>query len=105
MTCSLALATLLVPAFLRIQYPALTILALAVIGVLMLAIKWNKRNALLYLAIFVSGPIAESISIYFGAWSYNDSTYFGIPFWLPFVWGNASLYIVRVKALIDSFTA
>ncbi|MDP2668727.1 MAG: hypothetical protein Q8P07_02735 [bacterium] len=83
----------------------MTLAVLALLSLLMLAVEWNKQNIYLYLAIFISGPIAESIAIYFGAWTYNDAVFLGIPLWLPFVWGNASLYIVRVKALIGSFTA
>lgn len=103
LTCPLALATLLAPILLRIQYPILTIIILAILSLLMLAIDWNRRNILLYLAIFISGPIAESIAIYFGAWSYNNPALLGFPLWLPFVWGNAGLYVLRVKALIDSW--
>lgn len=68
----------------------------------MLAIEWNKKNLFLYVAIFISGPVAESIAIYFGAWSYDNPALLGFPLWLPFVWGNAGLYVLRVKDLIDS---
>ena len=69
----------------------------------MLLVDWNKQNLIIYLFVFVSGPIAEAIAIYFGAWSYSYPFIAGIPLWLPFVWGNSSLYIIRMKALIDLF--
>ncbi len=99
--CPLALATLCVTSFYSNQ-PAIAVGLLATLALLMLAVEWNMRNILLYIAVLVSGPGAEAIAIYFGAWNYTNPTWGGIPIWLPFVWGNAALYIVRVKALIDS---
>jgi len=76
---------------------------LAVLSVLMLLVDWKKQNLILYLLVFVSGPIVEAIVIYFDAWSYAYPFVAGIPLWLPFVWGNSSLYIVQMRALIDLF--
>jgi hypothetical protein len=43
------------------------------------------------------------IAIYFGAWNYSHPDFLGIPYWLPFVWGNASLYIIDWHTMIDGY--
>ena len=42
---------------------------------------------------FVFGPLAEGLAIQTGAWAYASPSVLGIPLWLPFVWGNAALFI------------
>ena len=100
LTFPLALGTLLIPSLLG-DRPLVVVTLLFIISVLMLAIDWNKRTLLLYFLVFASGPLAESVAIYFGAWDYTRPVFLGIPLWLPFVWGNSSLYIIRLKAVID----
>lgn len=102
LTIPLAVLTLLIPSFFGTQAVIATALLL-IVGFVMLALKWNKRSVLLYIAVAIGGPIAESIAIYFGAWAYAQPDFLGMPFWLPFVWGNASIYMLRLKQLIDFF--
>lgn len=77
-TCVLAALTLLVAAFfgnnLTVSVPLLLL-----IGLLMLRVDWNARNVVYYLFVFISGPLAESIAIYFGAWTYTRPAFIGIP--------------------------
>lgn len=68
----------------------------------MLGVEWSAKNAVYYLLVFISGPLAESVAIHFGAWSYAQPVFIGIPLWLPFAWGNAGLYVLRLKSFIDS---
>jgi hypothetical protein len=44
------------------------------------------------------------IAIYFGGWNYTHPDILGIPYWLPFVWGNAALYIVDWNTFISDYT-
>ncbi len=98
-TCPLALATLLIPSL--IENSLAIVILLLIISLCMLAIDWSVKYLILFIAIMISGPIAESIAIYFGLWNYSSPFFLGTPIWLPFVWGNAGLYIIRLKALID----
>ena len=99
LTCPLALATLLIPSLLENYF--MIVISLFTISLIMLAIDWSIKYLILFIAIMISGPIAESVAIYFGLWNYSSPFFLGIPIWLPFVWGNAGLYIIRLKALID----
>lgn len=99
--CPLALLTLIIPSL--FDNSVFIVISLLCVSFLMLIIDWNYKYLILYLAIFVSGPIAEAIAIYFGVWTYTNPVFIGVPMWLPFVWGNAGLYIIRLKALIDIF--
>jgi len=83
--------------------PIYVSILLFAIGLAMLSvIGWSKPCVLCYLIIFVSGPLAESSCIHLGVWTYANPAFFGIPLWLPFLWGNAGLYILSLKLLIDS---
>lgn len=97
----LAVVTLAVPAFFWHQSAVATFLLL-IASVIMLTIERDEKLLVLYVAIFVAGPLAEAVLIAFGAWSYANSSVLGFPIWLPFVWGNAALYIVGLKQYIDS---
>ena len=99
-TCVLAVLTLLVATFFWDNL-AVSVPLLLVIGLLMLGVDWNAKNAMYYLIVFISGPLAESVAIHFGAWTYAQPVFIGIPLWLPFVWGNAGLYVLRLKSFID----
>jgi hypothetical protein len=103
LTCPLALLTLVVPSFLSVNQ-ILSAVLLICISILMLSLEWNRKYLILFLAVSISGPIAEAVAIYFGAWAYTKPLFIGIPIWLPFVWGNAGLYIARLKSLIYSFS-
>jgi Protein of unknown function (DUF2878) len=89
---TLALATLLLTSVLW-RYPvALTALLIAA-GVAIYALRPSRTSACIYVVGFVFGPLAEGLSIQTGAWEYASPSVLGIPVWLPFVWGNAALFI------------
>ena len=100
--CPLALSTLIIPSFLG-DNQILSSVALFLVGLLMLRIDWSKRNLVFYFTMLISGPIAEAVAIYFGAWTYANPVFIGIPIWLFFVWGNAGLYVVKLKEVVFSF--
>jgi hypothetical protein len=96
----LALAILLATSFFWNQ-SLIVVVTLIILSILMFLVEPNRSNAVLYFYGFIFGPISEAIAIHFGAWHYTFPLIVSIPIWLPFVWGNCGLYIVRVKALID----
>jgi hypothetical protein len=89
---TLALATLLLTSVLW-RYPvALTALLIAG-GVAIYVLRPSRTSACIYVVGFVFGPLAEGLAIQTGAWEYASPSVLGIPVWLPFVWGNAALFI------------
>ncbi len=101
LTCPLALLSLVIPLVFKNQSE--TAVALLIItAIVMLLINRSWKECLLYIIVMISGPIAESIAIHFGAWTYAEPIIIGVPLWLPFAWGNASIYIIRLRDLIYS---
>jgi uncharacterized membrane protein YoaT (DUF817 family) len=45
--------------------------------------------------VVIVGTASEIVSVYFGAWTYNNPTFLGIPIWLPLTWGIAVLCLRR----------
>lgn len=94
-----------------------TIVCLIVMMISM-GIGWKCNSFIMMLSIFVLGlwlltgydvdefvlfifsvvffQFGEMIMIRTDAWSYSNPTYFGIPIWLPFVWGFTSVLIKRI---------
>ena len=68
----------------------LLLIILAVIS-LLLNIVTGWRYIWTYLMCAVLGSLSEVVCIWAGAWHYGDSQFWGIPIWLPLVWGNASI--------------
>jgi len=102
LSCPLALLTLVTPSLFG-QNQLVTVLILVCISLLMLNIEWSFKYVIFFMLVCISGPVAEAVAIYFGAWTYSNALFIGVPAWLPLVWGNAGLYIARLKALVDSF--
>jgi uncharacterized membrane protein YoaT (DUF817 family) len=99
----LALTTLILTAFFWSN--ALLLLPLLfIIAIGMIALENEKRAVIIWLVGFVFGPISEIVMINVGAWNYTDPYIFGIPLWLPFIWGNASLFLNRLNAYTSSVT-
>lgn len=57
----------------------------------------KKHDIVFYISGGILGPTAEIVCIRYGAWSYANPTYFGIPIWLPLAWGFASVMLVRIS--------
>lgn len=61
---------------------------------------WHKkRDIILFVSGAIFGPLAETVAIHFGAWSYVNPTFIGVLMWLPFAWGIAIVMIVRFAEL------
>jgi len=64
---------------------------------------WRKDEDLAFFAVgAVFGPLGEMICIRFGVWAYANPTALGIPLWLPFAWGFASLLIRRTSGTMTA---
>lgn len=58
---------------------------------------WHKKHDIYFFVIgAIVGPMAEIICIHFGVWQYVNPTILGIPIWLPFAWGLATMLIKRI---------
>lgn len=101
LNAALALATLLLTAVLW-HSPVALIALLLVTAAAIFAIRPNASSVVVYMTAFVFGPVAEAASITTGAWEYDSSNLFGVPVWLPFVWGNAGLFIQNMAELWKS---
>ena len=81
--------------------PALLLLVLAAIAASMIFIGGErKRDLALFVLVSVWGAFSEAIAIHYGAWSYPEPSFLGIPLWLPFVWGIAGIFIKRLYQAI-----
>lgn len=74
------------------------LLSLVLIAIWTIGIKfWHKIHDIYFFIIGgIIGPTAEVICVYFGVWSYQNPTFLGIPLWLPFAWGFATMLIKRI---------
>jgi hypothetical protein len=94
----LAAATLLLTAALW-RHPLALIALVVLTGAAIFALRPSRHAVAVYITAFVFGPIAEILAIGTGAWDYATPTVLGIPLWLPFVWGNAGLFLHNTSEL------
>ncbi|PJE64915.1 MAG: hypothetical protein COU90_00145 [Candidatus Ryanbacteria bacterium CG10_big_fil_rev_8_21_14_0_10_43_42] len=92
----LTITTLLLTSFFWRQPFVLVVLLLAV-GIGMMMTERYKSAIIIYIVAFLFGPLSEALVIHYGAWSYTEPHIFNFPIWLPFVWGNAGLFLNRVN--------
>ena len=58
---------------------------------------WHKKHDIyFFMTGAVIGPLGEIACIYFGAWEYTNPNFLGIPIWLPFAWGLATMLVKRI---------
>ncbi|HYU38737.1 MAG TPA: hypothetical protein VEM59_02725 [Acidimicrobiia bacterium] len=98
LNAALALATLFLTSLLW-RYPLALIALLLFTAAVIFRIRPNATSVVVYATAFIFGPLAEAVSITTGAWQYDSSNFLGIPLWLPFVWGNAGLFILNMAEL------
>lgn len=98
LNAAMALATLFLTSLLW-RYPVALIALLLVTAAAIFRIRPNATSVVVYATAFVFGPAAEAVSITTGAWEYDSSNFLGVPIWLPFVWGNAGLFILNMAEL------
>ncbi len=71
---------------------------LLITSLLFLKLNWSSKPLHLYVGAFILGPAAEILAIAHGVWSYADPHFLGIPVWLPFVWGNAAVFVASWRS-------
>lgn len=81
--------------------PIILTIALTIISLIALLIEGNKKSTILFFICSLWGAFAEIVAIYFGGWHYTISNVFGIPFWLPLLWGDAAIFIYRLRLEIE----
>ena len=82
------------------EYSSLLSLFLLCISVLMFVVEFRVADVYLYILVGILGALSEVLSISSGAWRYTEPHLFGIPYWLPFLWGIAGVYIIRLSRFL-----
>jgi hypothetical protein len=72
------------------------------VGLAIWMMRPTRASLVVYAVGFVFGPSAEVLGIHAGAWRYSSNDFLGIPIWLPFVWGNAALFIQNTADVASS---
>ena len=76
---------------------------LLLLSLVSLRVRNKREEWLLYAICGIAGAVAEGIAIAAGAWTYTSSTCLGIPYWLPFLWGSAALFINELASKIRTW--
>lgn len=76
------------------------LLVTILLAVSALALLWymsfSRIAWISFLVFAASGFIAEAIVVTGGAWVYDTQHVFGLPIWLPLLWGGVGLASVRL---------
>ena len=60
-------------------------------------LKWtNQEEKIVYFASFVLGPILDLILIPGGVWTWGNPSLFGIPLWLPLLYGVLTVTAIKI---------
>ncbi len=85
----------------RVPYLLAGLLFLIALGFMIFMRK--KRFVAVYAFGFIFGPLTEAFAIRTGAWQYAMPSFFGIPVWLPFLWGCAALILAFPYTLFNEY--
>ncbi|MBM3229345.1 hypothetical protein FJZ26_02845 [Candidatus Parvarchaeota archaeon] len=100
-SCALAVLSLLVVALgWKDQY--LVFALLLAIGAGFIYVGKSRNETILFALYGLWGASAEAIAIWLGGWNYSNPLFFGIPLWLPILWGIAACFVLRVKEQLDA---
>ncbi len=81
---------------------ALTIFIVAV-SILTAFLKLHRREALLFFLGIAFGSFIEIGLRYFGYQQvWTDASFYGVPYWLPLVWGFGFVVITRLGMFVRS---
>ncbi len=95
LTSLIAVSSLLSVSFLWRNNFILT-LVLVFLGCIMLLMNKSKKELKTFIFCGFMGALAESYGIFSGVWVYNNPNLLNFPVWLIFLWGIASIFMVRV---------
>lgn len=101
-SCCIAFLSLVVVAFFW-DRPLLATGLMIIVSILMLLVRRSKEDLLLYFFCALAGALSEAFGIAFGAWTYAFPNLIGIPYWLPFLWGIAGLFVKRIEEEIHDY--
>lgn len=73
------------------------------LGIASIALRGKKSDVAIYFLAGAGGAVGEIIAVAYGAWIYSIPAFFGIPIWLPFLWGAAGVYIKGLSEEISSW--
>ena len=76
---------------------------LIAVSILMLLVWKSRDDTITFFICGIAGALSESLAIAFGAWTYAFPSIIGIPFWLPFLWGIAALFMKRISFEVHDF--
>ncbi len=82
---------------------ALTFLSVVSLGILMLAASWSWEHFIVYITLFLTAILTETMCVYLGIWSYSMAGLFGVPLWVPFMWSNSGLFVIELKEAVDGY--
>lgn len=73
---------------------------LSFLSIVML-VMWNaKENVKLFIICGLLGATVEALAVNSGAWHYTIPDAFGVPYWLPLLWGIAGVFIRKLAIRI-----
>lgn len=78
------------------RYNFILTIVLIILATLMLLMNKSKQEIKTFIFCAFSGALAEAFAIIFGAWTYGNPSFIGIPIWLIVLWGIASVFMSRV---------
>ena len=83
------------------QNNLLLTISLSMVSILVL-LKWtNKEEKILYFTAFILVPIYDIVLVPTGIWSYGNPTIFGIPIWIPLVYGILTVVAIKISKSIN----
>lgn len=75
------------------NYNIILTITLLIIGLIMLKILNKFENYITFIVCGIFGASAEILAVYYSVWTYNNSSYLGIPIWLVPLWALASIFM------------
>lgn len=76
------------------QTPIRATLPILITSILLLLYARSRKLLITYLLFALGGAGQEAFFIASGVWEYHSASFFAIPFYLPFIWGNIALLVV-----------
>lgn len=84
------------------KYNFLLTAILIILAILMLLMNKSKQEIKTFVFCGVFGAMAETFTIIFGAWTYGNPNFIGIPVWLIILWGIAAVFTNRVSLFFEN---
>ena len=80
------------------SHPGLVLIFVLLLSAAELTLVFSARAFVEYFTAFILAPLIFDIpAVHLGVWSFATPQFFGIPFWLPFVYGNVALCVMEFR--------